>query len=96
MYLFNEHKAIRDCHKEFDTIYTDGSKIDEKVGAAATWDFGELKTQLPKHSMIFSAEAVALKKFIVFTDSLSCLQSIQNKDLKYSYHQVYSTIHKVY
>ena len=95
-YVFvNEHKAILDCHKGFHTIYTDGSKIDEKVGAAATWEFGELKTRLPDHSMIFSAEAVALisamkiafvsqlKKFIVFTDSLSCLQSIQNEDLKH-------------
>ena len=58
-----------------------------------TWAFGPLKTRLPDDSSIFSAEAVALidalkiiqesrrKKFIIFTDSLSCMQAIENEDI---------------
>ena len=67
--------------------------MDEKVGGAFTWEFGKLQTRIPDGASIFSAEAVALidalkairkstlKKFLIFTDSLSCLQSIQNEDL---------------
>ena len=92
--FISEHKAILSFYKGFQSIYTDGSKKDEKVGAAATWEYGALKTRLPDHSTVFNAEAVALvsamkiakvshlKRFIVFTDSLSCLQAIQNEDLQ--------------
>ena len=74
-------------------IYTDGSKKDDKVGSAATWAFGTLKTRLPDTCSIFSAETVALidalkiidkssrRKFIIFVDSLSCLQAVENEDL---------------
>ena len=96
--FIHEHRAILDRYRGFQEIYTDGSKIEEKVGAAATWKFGDrktLKTRLPDNSTIFSAETVALisavkmanvshlRTFVVFTDSLSCLQSIQNEDLSY-------------
>jgi ribonuclease HI len=92
-WYISEHKAILDFYSGFTSIYTDGSKVDEKVAAAATWEFGHLKTRLPNNCTIFSAEAVALsnalkivhtslrKRFIIFTDSLSCLESIQNEDL---------------
>ena len=74
-------------------IYTDGSKKDDKAGSAAVWSSGTVKRRLPDGSSIFSAEAVALidalkiideserDKFIIFADSLSCLQSIENEDL---------------
>ena len=67
--------------------------MDDKVGGAASWEFRKLLTIIPDGASIFSAEAVALidalklvrsstlKKFIIFTDSLSCLQSIENEDL---------------
>ena len=67
--------------------------MDDKVGGAASWEFRKLLTRIPDGASIFSAEAVALidalklvrsstlKKFIIFTDSLSCLQSIENEDL---------------
>ena len=86
-------KEVEDFYKEYTHIFTDGSKKEEKVGAAATWTFGTLKTRLPDGCSIFSAEAVGLidalkivdksrrKRFIIFTDSLSCLQSIENEDL---------------
>ena len=86
-------KEVVDTHRSHTHIYTDGSKKDEKAGSAATWAYGTLKTRLPDGSSIFSAEAVALidalkiieesrrKKFIIFADSLSCIQAIENEDL---------------
>ena len=89
-------KELCDTYKGFSYIYTDGSKKDEKVGAAATWEFGTLKTRLPNGACIFSGEAVALinalkiiqeserTRFVIFTDSLSCLESLRNEDLSNS------------
>ena len=86
-------KQICDFYKGYSHLYTDGSKMDDKVGGAASWEFRKLLTRIPDGASIFSAEAVALinalklvrsstlKKFIIFTDSLSCLQSIENEDL---------------
>ena len=101
--LFNE---VVDNHSSHTHIYTDGSKMDEKVGSAATWEFGTLKTRLPNGSSIFSAEAVALidalkiikdserKKFIIFADSLSCIQDIENEDLANTLIQKFITDHE--
>ena len=89
----NIYKEVVDEYKEYTHIYTDGSKSEEKVGAAAWWEHGKIKTRLPDGCTIFSAEATGLinalkiirpshkKKFIIFTDSLSCLQAIENEDL---------------
>ncbi len=92
----SDFKQVCELYKDHTHIYTDGSKKDEKAGGAATWDFGELQTRIPDGASTFSAEAVALidalkmvrdslrKRFIIFTDSLSCLQSIENEDLSNS------------
>jgi kelch-like protein 2/3 len=76
-----------------DRIFTDGSKDGEAVGAAAVCNGSKRSVRLPDHSSIFSAEAHAIllalntiqqsshTKFIILSDSLSSLQSIQNKNL---------------
>ena len=74
-------------------VFTDGSKDGDKVGAAAVCNGEKRSVRLPDRSSIFSAEAHAIllaldiiqhsshKKFIILSDSLSCLQSIQNMNL---------------
>ena len=96
LWYTNTHRGLLEQYREYTPIYIDGSKIDEKVGAASAWEYGTIKTRLPDGCSIFSAEAVALlnalkiincsqmKKFIIFTDSLSCLESIQNEDFNNS------------
>ena len=88
---FNE---IKSNYSDYSTVYTDGSKDDDKVAAAAVHG-DEAKTEcLPSQSSIFTAEArailLALKiitesnksKFIICSDSLSCLLAIQNHRFK--------------
>ena len=72
-------------------IFTDGSKKNEKVGYALVTPFFTFARRIPDGSSIFSAEAMAvlkalqyirfskLERFIIFTDSLSLLQSIENE-----------------
>ena len=71
-------------------IYTDGSKDKTLVGCAAFSDKSTITKRLNECSSIFSAEAEALmmaleiadtsaeNKFIILTDSLSCLEAIKN------------------
>ncbi|WP_195910738.1 ribonuclease H family protein [Solemya velum gill symbiont] len=73
---------IRHTYSTHQPFYTDGSKDQEKVSAPPSVD----TTRLPNNSSIFSAELYALlialqnksSKFIVFTDSLSSLQSLNS------------------
>ena len=62
-------KEYRDAQGPHDEVYTDGSKIDERVGAAAVinrhFHNGEttcrqLSKRLPNNSIIFAAEATAI------------------------------------
>jgi len=74
-------------------IFTYGSKSGEAVGSAAIVASRLCKKRLPNNSSIFSAEAreilLALdlihrstcSQFLFLSDSLSCLQSLQNRDL---------------
>ena len=69
-------------------IYTDRSKEGKKVGFAVHTPYGELKGGLPFEASIFTAEASVIlraldwahvsrhSKFILYSDSKSCLQSI--------------------
>jgi ribonuclease HI len=77
----------------FQRIYTDGSKAGAAVAAAAMSGPKLLVKRLPNSSSIFSAEArgillalsiiefSARDEFLILTDSLSCLQSIENRKL---------------
>ena len=88
---------IKDSYenKGFTPIYTDGSKSDKYVSASVVSSADIYKVNLPDHSTIFTAEAVALKlavqhiqrqvipKSVIFSDSLSCLQALQGKNLNH-------------
>ena len=92
--LFYQTKflEIKSQYKDYISIYTDGSKQDNKVGCASVHKQETAKIRLPDHSSIFSAEAIALnialcsiqnninKKFIVFSDSMSVLQTLKQPD----------------
>ena len=72
------------------SIYTDGSKQDEKVACSViSPDFTD-SIRLPNNSSIFTAEAKAIdialyhirdqpeKQFIIYSDSLSVLKSLED------------------
>jgi ribonuclease HI len=72
-------------------IFTDGSKEDEKVAAAAVSDGRVSVSHLPDNASIFSAELRAIlmatkiietfnwKNFLILVDSMSCIQAIENR-----------------
>ena len=74
------------------SIYTDGSKQDEKVACAVISPNFTDSIRLPDNSSIFTAEAKAIdialyhirdqseKQFIIYSDSLSVLRSLKNLD----------------
>jgi ribonuclease HI len=78
----------------YNRIFTDGSKNGAAVAAAAVCNGNIRSLRLPDHASIYSAEARAIllalnfvqqshsTKHIILSDSLSCLQSIQNKNLQ--------------
>ena len=90
-----EFKIIEEEYCSFYPIYTDGSKRNEKVACAFVTRNGSISYRLPDNVSIFTAEAKAVeralqyvkinpvsKKFILFTDSLSLIQTIENRTLK--------------
>ena len=92
-YIFKtEYLEIKSAYKHYISIYTDGSKRDEKVACAVICpDFTD-SIRLPDNSSIFTAEAKAIdialyhirdqpeKQFIIYSDSLSVLRSLKNLD----------------
>ena len=83
-----EFGRLRDKFKYCRSIFTDGSKDAGRVAWAAVIGCRELSGHLPGSSSIFTAEAKAIlsalnyiktcrmKSFVIYTDSLSCLQAI--------------------
>ena len=75
-------------------IYTDGSKINNRTGCAYVVNGIAYKTRLTRYSSVFSAELYAIlkslqyiknninNKFIIFSDSLSSIESIKNNKNK--------------
>ena len=87
-----EFLEIKYAYKHYMSIYTDGSKQDEKVACAViSLNFTD-SIRLPDNSSIFTAEAKAInialyhirdqpeKQFIIYSDSLSVLRSLKNLD----------------
>ena len=84
---------ITSHYSDFKHIYTDGSKDGPKVAAACVSPRQSRKSRLPDNASIFSAESQAinmaldyieeanLSKVIIFSDSLSVLQSINNSKI---------------
>ena len=80
---------LRAKYYGYTAIFTDGSKIDDRVASAAVADDRLFVRRLPDRSSIYSAELTAISlafshistsnytKFIVLSDCLSCLQSFQ-------------------
>ena len=81
-------------YSDYECIYTDGSKQEDKVAYAfVTPSFTKLK-RIPDGSSIFTAEAYAVldalqyikiskfRKFIIFSDSLSLIQAIESPNNK--------------
>ena len=82
-------------NRNFTSIYTDGSKSQDYVSASVVCSPDMYKVNLSANSSIFTAEAVALKlavqyvqrkvisKTVIFSDSLSCLQSLISKNIQH-------------
>ena len=90
--LFAELKSYYTDHR---AIYTDGSKAQNRVAAAATSNNLSAQVRLPGNASIFTAELQALKmafnlvkncdRFIIFTNSLSSLQVLDNNNCDHPY-----------
>ena len=91
--LVTSFKAYASNMVNFNFIYTDVSKTDEGVAAAAVSDSFQASCRLPGEATIFSAEAVGIlmalryissskhHNFVICSDSLSCLQSMSSCNL---------------
>ena len=83
---------IKDDHSYCTTVYTDGSKNNDRVGCGAILNNLCIKQRLPSNASIFTAEATAIDlaldaitdsddHFIIFSDSLSVPLSLKNKKM---------------
>ena len=78
----------------YETIFTDGSKDGDTAGSACVSPSDTYKCRLPDNASIFSAEIKAIdlaldhieqsrsSDFIIFSDSLSVLQSLHNRHIE--------------
>ena len=86
----NEFLEIKSSYKHYLSIYTDGSKQDEKVACSVISPNFNDSIRLSDNSSIFTAEAKAIdialyhikdqseKQFIIYSDSLSVLKSLND------------------
>jgi len=93
-------------HENYTRFYTDGSKYDTKVAAAAVCENSIMARRLPDNSTIFSAEIHAINlalnmmknrrghMFMIFSDSLSSLIALQNR--QWSNSLVLETLEKIH
>ena len=86
---------MQNRYKNYQQIYTDGSKEDSKVGCAVISDNHSNMQRIPDDYLIFTAEAKAIdlaldfistcdanNKFIIFSDSLSVLKAMNHTSSK--------------
>ena len=88
-----EYKKLIEKYPGAELIFTDGSKSDSAVGAAALSSNTSHQRRLHPEASIFSAEATAIdmaldsvenspnKSFLILSDSLSCITSLTNYTL---------------
>ena len=95
--LKDDFRKMQNRYKNYQQIYTNGSKEDSKVGCAVISDNHSNMQRLPDDSSIFTAEAKAIdlaldfistcdanNKFIIFSDSLSVLKAMNHTSSKNS------------
>ena len=87
------HELLSDF-PNYETIFTDGSKDGDTAGSACVTPSDTYKCRLPDSASIFSAEIKAIdlalnhieqsrsSDFIIFSDSLSVLQSLHNRHIE--------------
>ena len=80
----------QNLYRDFNQIYTDGSKSQDGVGAAFVTNNLTRKASLPREASVYSAEVHAIhmateyietspcRKFVIFSDSLSAIKSMNN------------------
>jgi ribonuclease HI len=88
--LFAEYVANN--HHDCEVIYTDGSKTEERVGAAFVHRTTKEKFKLPSNTSNFTAEIIAMvqathylasksqRRFVIATDSLSTIRRLQSSN----------------
>ena len=93
--LKDDFRRLQSRYKNYQQVYTDGSKEDSKVGCAIISGNHSNMTRLPDCSSVFTAEAKAVdlyldfirtcdtnSKFIIFSDSLSVLKAMNHTSSK--------------
>ena len=93
--LKDDFRKMQSRYKNYQQIYTDGSKEDSKVGCAVLSDNHSNMQRIPDDSSIFTDEAKAIdlaldfistcdayNKFIIFSDSLSVLKAMNHTSSK--------------
>ena len=88
---------IRDRYRDHIPVYTDGSRDGNSVACATVFPSDNIiSMRLPDSASVFTAEVWAIikaleqikdsiaSKYIVFTDSLSCLQALHHMKLEHS------------
>ena len=97
VYYKQFYEILKDKYKDYDRIYTDGSKDDDAVSSASVPLNKKVKEQsqrIPSAASIFTAEANAIDmaldainkinniNCLILTDSLSCLMALKSSDTK--------------
>ena len=94
-FLIHIFQELQTRLSDYQHIYTDGSKVEDKVGCAYISGSHHEKIRLPDGSSIFTAESKAIdmalyyvmnnsleNKFVIFSDSLSVLKSLNHTSSK--------------